>query len=256
MLKYEAYTTMNHNISDSTFQKIYTFLRTISGIHTRNKEGIRTFLEAVCYLCRTGCQVRQLPRKYGNCFSIYQRFLRWKKKDIWRKMFQEFQDIDDEWFMIDGSVIRANQCAAGYKTGFKENLGRSRGGFSTKIHALSDALGNPVKFILSPGNDHDITHAEELVKDLRNTKILADRGYDSEKFVAFLKKNGCKALIPSRSNSKKKRVFDKHIFRERHLIENLFSKIKHFRRISSRFCKTSSSFLSFLHFAGALLWLR
>ena len=197
-----------------------------------------------------------IAEKIWELFFNISKISEMEEKDIWRKMFQEFQDIDDEWFMIDGSVIRANQCAAGYKTGFKENLGRSRGGFSTKIHALSDALGNPVKFILSPGNEHDITHAEELVKDLRNTKILADKGYYSEKFVEFLKKNDCEALIPSRSNSKKKRVFDKHIFRERHLIENLFSKIKHFRIISSRFCKTSSSFLSFFHFAGALLWLR
>ena len=197
-----------------------------------------------------------IAEKIWELFFNISKISEMEEKDIWRKMFQEFQDIDDEWFIIDGSVIRANQCAAGYKTGFKENLGRSRGGFSTKIHALSDALGNPVKFILSPGNDHDITHAEELVKDLRNTKILADKGYYSEKFVEFLKKNDCEALIPSRSNSKNKRVFDKHIFRDRHFIENLFSRINQFRRISSRFCKTSSSFLSFLHFAGALLWLR
>lgn len=163
----------------------------------------------------------------------------------------EFQDIDDEWFMIDGSVIRANQCVAWYKKGFNENLGRGQGGFSTKIHALSDALGNPVKFILSPRNDHDITNMEGLVKDLKNTNVLADKGYDSENFVKFLEKNGCEVLIPSRSNSKKKRVFDKHIFIERHLIENLFSKIKHFRRISSRFCKISSSFLSFFAFRGS-----
>lgn len=134
--------------------------------------------------------------------------------------------------------------------------GRSCGGFSTKIHAMTDALGNPVKFVISPGNEHDINHAEELVKDLRNTKVLADKGYDSKKFVAFLKERNCEALIPSRSNSKEKRIIDKHVFKERHLVEKFFSKIKHFRRICSRFCKTSSSFLSFLYFTGALLWLR
>ena len=99
-------------------------------------------------------------------------------------------------------------------------------------------------------------HAEALVRDLKNTKLLADKGYDSKKFVDFLKDRGCEALIPSRSNSKKKRNYDKHTFKERHLVENFFSKIKHFRRIFSRFCKSSSSFLSFLYFAGALLWLR
>ena len=100
-------------------------------------------------------------------------------------MFLKFQDIDGEWFMIDSTVIGANQCAAGYKKDMNENLGRSRGGLTTKIHALSDALGNPVEFILSPGNDHDVPHAEELVKNLKGTKVLADKGYDSEKFVNF-----------------------------------------------------------------------
>jgi transposase len=142
--------------------------------------------------------------------------------------------------MIDGSIIRANQCAAGYSRESNENLGRSCGGFSTKIHALVDALGNPVKFIISPGNEHDITRAEELTKDLKDTKILGDKGYDSQPFVDFLGKSNCEALIPSRSNCKKKREIDKYVYKERHLVENFFSKIKHFRRI---FFKILQNFL-------------
>jgi transposase len=158
--------------------------------------------------------------------------------------------------MIDASIIRANQCAAGYEKGSNENLGRSCGGFSTKIHALVDALGNPVKFVLSPGNESDITHAEELTKNLENTAVLGDKGYDSKKFVAFLEAKNCAAIIPSRSNCRKKREIDKYIYKERHLVENFFSKIKWFRRVFSRFCKTSSSFMSFLQFASTLIWLR
>ena len=246
---------MNHNIPEESFQKIYDFLVTISGIHTKNESKIRSFLDAVFYLCRTGCQIRMLPKKYGDCFSVYQKFLRWKKRGIWEALFKYFQEIDDEWFMIDGSIIRANQCAAGYNKESNEALGRSCGGFSTKIHALVDALGNPVKFVLSPGNEHDVTRAEELTKDLK-TKILGDKGYDSQQFVDFLGKSNCEAVIPSRSNCKKKREIDRHLYKERHLVENFFSKIKHFRRVFSRFCKTSSSYLSFLHFTEALLWLR
>jgi transposase len=169
-----------YHISDEVFQKIYDFLVTMKGIHTKKREKIWTFLEAVYYLCRTGCQIRLLPLEYGNCFGVYQKFLRWKKLGIWESLFDHFKDPDEEYFMIDGSVIRASQCAAGYKKG--SNLGRSCGGFSTKIHALVDALGNPVKFLLSPGNDQDITQAEELTKELENTKFLADKGYDSKKF--------------------------------------------------------------------------
>jgi transposase len=248
---------MNNNISEETFQRIYGFLTTISGIHVKNESGIRVFIEAIFYLCRSGCQIRLLPEAYGNCFVIYQRFLRWKKRGVWEKLFEYFKDdIDDEYFMIDGTVIRANHCAAGYKKGLNEKLGRSCGGFSTKIHAMVDALGNPVKFVLSPGNDHDVTHAEELTSDLENTTVLGDKGYDSKKFIDFLKTKRCTAIIPSRSNSKKKREIDQHVYKERHLVENFFNKIKCFRRICSRFCKTSSSFMSFLQFVGALIWMR
>lgn len=207
-----------------------------------------------CFIFAAPDVVRMLPQGYGNCFAVYQKFLRWKKRGVWESLFSPFQDIDDEWFIIDGSVIRANQCSAGYKKGSNENLGRSCGGFST--HAMTDALGNPVKFIISPGNEHDINRAEELVQDLKNTKVLADKGYDSKEFVAFLRERNCEVPIPSRSNSKKKHVINKHLFKERHLVENFSSKIKHFRRIFSRFCKTSSSFLALLYFTGTLLCLR
>jgi transposase len=157
---------------------------------------------------------------------VYQKFLRWKKLGIWESLCEHFKDSDEEYFMIDGSIIRANQCAAGYNKGGGEDLGRSCGGFSAKIHELVDALGNPVKFLLSPGNDHDITRAEELTKQLKNTNLLADKGYDSKKFVDYLKENGCVAIIPTRSNSKEKREIDTLLYKERRHVENFFSKIK------------------------------
>jgi transposase len=157
--------------------------------------------------------------------------------------------------MSDGSIIRANQCTAGYSKKSNEDLGRGRGGFSAKINALADALGNPVNFVRSPGNEHVVTRAEERANDLKNTKIPGDKGYDSQEFADFLGKNNCEAAIPSRSNCKKKREIDKRLYKERHLVENFFNKIKRFRRVFSRFCKTSSSFLSFLHFIGTLICL-
>jgi transposase len=95
-----------------------------------------------------------------------------------------------------------------------------------------------------------------LRKNFENTKLLADKGYDSKSFVNYLKKKDCEAVLPSRSNSKEKREIDRDLYKERPLVENSFSKIKWFRRTFSRFCKTSSSFMAFLHFASALIWLR
>ena len=130
------------------------------------------------------------------------------------------------------------------------------GGFSCKIHALTDALGYPLRLILTPGQTADVTQAEALVSDIPLKILLADKGYDSQAFVDYLAKEGIDALIPSRSNAKHPRTYDKVVYKERHLIECFFGKIKHYRRVFSRFDKKAQNFLSFLHFVSVLLWTR
>ena len=160
--------------------------------------------------------------------------------------------------MIDATITRAHPCSAGYKkdSQAQEALGRSKGGFTTKIHALVDGLGNPLKFILTAGQRHDISEAESLIKDLRDTIVIGDKGYDSEKLIEFLGERNCEAVIPPRKNRIYQREYDKDLYRERHLIEIFFNKIKHYRRIFSRFDKCASAYLSFLYFVGALIWLN
>ena len=161
-------------------------------------------------------------------------------------------------FMIDATVVRAHACASGYEKDGNEAqaLGRSKGGFTTKIHALVDGLGNPIKFILTEGNRHDVTQAAELIKEQRNTTVLADKGYDSQELIDTLENQECYAVIPSKINAKTPRKIDNWQYKERFLVEAFFSKMKHFRRVFSRFDKTTSAFLGFLHFVGALIWMR
>ena len=158
--------------------------------------------------------------------------------------------------MIDGTIVRAHACAAGYGKDSQavESLGRSAGGFSTKIHAVVDALGNPLKFILSPGQRNEIIKAEELIEKMEFTTLIADKGYDSDAFIEKVKNKEIEVVIPPRANRKIQRIYDKHLYKERHLIECFFGKIKYFRRIFSRFDKSALSYLSFIHFAAALLW--
>ena len=249
---------MKRNINERTFQEIYKFLKTLPRIHIKSEQATRIFLEAIYFLVYSGIPVRMLPDEYGNCFSIFQRFLYWKKLGIWGKLFIHLQDPDGEYYMIDSTIVRANQCSAGYRKNSQEDdcLGRSVGGFSTKIHALCDALGNPVDFILTPGNNHDVTEAKNLTKNLVDTMIIADKGYDSQEFIDFLKSNNCECVIPPRSNRSTTRTYDKFIYKTRHLIENFFSKLKYFRAVFSRFAKTSDSYISFLHFASSIILLR
>ena len=137
-----------------------------------------------------------------------------------------------------------------------QSLGRSRGGFSTKIHLATDALGNTLRFILTGGERNDITQAESLVNGLVADYVIADKGYDAEAFVLKLKERNSEAVIPSRVNHKVQRKLDEYLYKERHLIENQIGKLKHFRRVFSRFDKLAKNYLSFIHFASTIIWLR
>ena len=135
-------------------------------------------------------------------------------------------------------------------------LGRSRGGFSIKIHISVDALGNPLRFLVTGGQHHDSTQAKALVSDLSFKRVIADRTYDSEAFLEYIQEQNANAVIPPRSNRTEARDYDRHLYKERHLIECFINKIKYFRGVFSRFGKLASRYLGFLYFAGALIWLR
>lgn len=138
----------------------------------------------------------------------------------------------------------------------EQALGRSRGGFSCKIHITVDGLGNPLRFILTGGQRHDITEAYKLLEGFEFERLLADRGYSAEHFINYLLERGIEAVIPPHQRAIILREYDKWVYRERHLVECFINKIKLFRRIFSRFEKLDHSFLGFLHFVGTLIWLR
>ncbi len=119
-----------------------------------------------------------------------------------------------------------------------------------------DGLGNPLRFTLTGGHRHDITQAYHLLDGFEFDRLIADRGYAAEHFIEYLLAHGIEAVIPPHQRAKVLREYDEWLYRERHLIECFINKIKHFRRIFSRFEKLDNSFLGFLYFTGTLIWLR
>lgn len=233
------------------------FFKEIDGIYIGKDGELKTFIEAIYWITRTGAQWREVPEKYGNWNSIYTRFNAWSKKNIWGKLM-EFcvKDPDLEYLSIDATIVRAHACSAGYGDQAEQGLGRSKGGFSTKIHAEVDALGNPLKLLVTAGQRSDFTKASELLKNASGSYVIADMGYDSDDIRAQILAQECTPVIPGKSNRKIPIGYDKHIYKERHVIECFFSKIKQFRRVFSRFDKSIRNFGSFLSFVGAILWLR
>jgi transposase len=206
---------------------------------------------------RTGAQWRELPEVYGKWNSVFSRFNSWAKKNIWNALLEFFaKDSDLEYVMIDATIVRAHACSAGYKQQDTEGLGRSKGGFTSKIHAAVDALGNPLRFIVTAGQRNDITQANMLLEGITDAYVIADKGYDSTELRLKILEQNCISVIPPRANRKEQYEYDEHLYKERHAVECLFSKMKHFRRVFSRFDKSARNFSAFLSFAGTCIWLR
>ena len=147
------------------------------------------------------------------------------------------------------------------KSGGQETqaLGRSRGGFSTNIHVTVDGLGNPLRVRLTAGQASDIGQAVPLVEGLDFARMIADRGYAAQEFYDWVIDQGMEPVIPPHQRAKgenAERPYDKWLYRERHLVECFMNKIKHFRRVFSRFDKLASRYLGFLQFVSSLIWLR
>ena len=135
-------------------------------------------------------------------------------------------------------------------------LGRSRGGFSTKIHVSADGLGNPTRFLLSGGQEADITYAESLIEGQRFDAGIGDKGYDSDRLVQVIESQGAESVIPPKKNRKEPRAYDRHVYKERNKVERLISLMKQYRRVATRYEKTDPNFLGFIYVAAIMILLR
>jgi transposase len=246
-------------LTDEQWGLILPFLMAHSRVYVGAQAVCRRYLDAVLWILRSGAQWRFLPRDLGAWNSIFKRFARWCQRGVWADLQAHVAaEPDLQEVLIDSTIVRAHACAAGARgsTAEDEALGRSRGGFTTKIHALTDALGNPLKFILTGGQASDIGQADQLLEGIDADAVLGDKGYDADRFVQTLAARGVIAVIPPRANRNDPRPCDWHVYKERHLIECFFGKIKHYRRVFSRFEKTACHFMGFLHYVATLVWTR
>jgi putative transposase len=127
---------------------------------------------------------------------------------------------------------------------------------STKIHAAGDALGNPVRLIGSPGQRNDIAFAHELIKGFAADVIIADKGYDADHLCDRIAEGGGHPAIPPDRNRTFKRPYDAELYKERNIIERFFNKLKHFRRVATRYDKLLANFMGFVKLAAIAIWLK
>ena len=134
-------------------------------------------------------------------------------------------------------------------------MGRSRGGVGTKLHIAVDGLGNPVEFILTGGQEADISQGKALIEGHDAEAVIGDKGYDGDGLVEAIEAGGASAVIPPRKNRIFKREYDKYTYKERNLVERFINRIKQYRRVATRYEKTACNFMGFVHVAAIMVLL-
>src|SRR5258706_1637983 len=177
----------------------------------------RPIINGLLWIERTGAPWRDLPERYGKWTTIASRFYRWQKAGVWQQILDRLQSqadsegkLDWEIHYVDGTIVRAHQHAAGAKgsQAEAEALGRSQGGFSTKIHVRADGNGKPITFVLTAGQRHETVAFEQLMTQAavqrpnrgrpkqRPRRLVADKGYSSRKIRLYLRLPGIRQTIP------------------------------------------------------------
>ena len=185
-------------LRDDQWERIAPLVPGKVGDPGRSGADNRLFVEAVLWIVRVGAPWRDLPQDFGNWNSVFQRFRRWVRSGVFDQLFEALSaDADFEYVIVDGTIVRVHQHGSGARGGTKtQAIGRSRGGLTTKIVALVDALGNLVRFVLLPGQRHDSVGVAPLLTDLDFAALLADKAFDSDVIRADLDDRGAVAVIP------------------------------------------------------------
>ena len=247
-----------HQITDQQWEAIRDFLPGKEGDPGATAKDNRLFVDAMLWIARTGARWRDLLERFGDWNNTFQRFNRWAKSGVFQEIMEKLQDPDLGVLMLDSTIIRAHQHAAGAEgsSAEAEALGRSRGGFSTKIHVACDGLGKPVKIILTPGQDHDVTQGPALIAGSDAKKIIADKGYDSDALIAAIEARHAEAVIPPRSNRLEERSYDKEEYKQRNIVERFINVMKQCRRVATRYEKTARNFLGVVALAASFVLLN
>ena len=230
-------------------------------------------------MLRTGAPWRDLPERFGPWATAWSRFRRWTAAGIWARVLAVLQraadgagQLDWQTHYVDGTVVRAHQHAAGAVGGQEhEALGRSRGGFSTKVHLRAEGGGRPLALVVSGGERHESLYVEALLSRghvrrrargrprARPRTLVGDRGYSYPTVRRLLAPRQIRAVIPRRRDQRRAdgrhAPFDRQAYRERNRVERLVNRLKQHRRVATRYEKRARHYLAMRTLAALLLWL-
>ena len=212
---------------------------------------------AIFYVLRTGIPWRDLPAAFGPWSSVYTRFRRWCASGLFERMLALVACCPEgKLRYIDCSYIKLHQDGANPIGGqSSQAIGRTKGGINTKLAAIVEGRGRAVALRIVAGQRHDLFAVEPLLPCLRGHRAVADKGFDSNPLRERLLRQNTPTCIPPRNRRRRPVPFHRGHYRSRHRVENFFCRIKRYRRISTRYDKLATTFLSFVQLAAVVDWL-
>lgn len=261
-----------HDLTDCEYNAIRHFLPSRTGTRRgRPWADHRQVLNGILWILHTGSPWRDLPAEFGKWQTVYNRFRRWVHEGLWDRIFghllrriDALGHIDRSLWCVDGSVVRAHRAASGALPHSDENdeenaLGRSRGGYSTKLHVMTDAQGTLLAVTVTAGQRNESTEFESLLtscelsfyRQSKRPKALAgDKGYSSKPIRQLIKDLSINPVIPTRSNETTDENFDSKAYRRRNIVERAIGWLKESRRIATRYDKLVESYIAFIQIAA------
>lgn len=267
---------MRFALSEAQWAKLTPLLPPSKPPTGRPNKDHRLVVEAILWHLRTGAPWRDLPSQFGPWQSAYSRLRRWQAAGVWERVLAELQrqaDADGrlDWVrhFVDSTVIRAHQHAAGARRGHAatEALGRSRGGFSSKLHLRAERGGKPIAVALTGGERHELPVLHDLLVGgtvrrrgpgrprWRPEVIVGDKGYSSPEARRWLHAHRIVAVIPARADQLADPGFDRAAYRERNVVERIINRLKQWRGIATRYDKLAAVYCTHITIAVILLWL-
>lgn len=276
-----------HDLTDRQWAILQPFLPPQKPRTGRPNHDHRRILNGILWIHRTGAPWRDLPEeRYGPVGTVSSRFYRWRQAGVWDRILAALQTraqsrggIGWDLHFVDATIVRAHQHAAGARRSHDrrglspqenaaaEALGRSQGGFSTKIHLRAEGSGRPIAITLTGGERHEQTALVEILDHgavrrpgpgrprWRPRRVAGDKAYAARPVRQHLRRRGIQPVIPSKKGQPRNPFFDRDADRLRNTVERLINRLKQFRRIATRYEKCAVNFLAMVIIGAILLWL-
>ena len=246
-----------HTISDNQWEIIEQHLPKpkCTGRPSLNS---RKVFNAILWILESGAKWRYIPQEFGNWNSIYHKFRSWCEAGVFEKILQSLVDNCRKFYLVemDSTFCKVHQHSAGAKKILgNQAIGVSRGGKTTKIHALVNEHFQLIGASLTGGEVHDSKVAIKLLSKvtLEGKKVLADKAFCSDDIRNFISQEKAEACIPDTSNALTIHDFDKGLYKSRNIIERFFQRIKNYRHVATRYDKLSVCFLNFVFLASVMI---